>query len=104
MAGKKIQMDFEKALKQADELEDIARQIENISKSYVQESFNGILKDWKGESSNSYIKKGTKVSEDIKKKAESLKKTAVTIREIVKKNKEAESMANKIATERTYSK
>lgn len=104
MANIKLKINFEKALKQAEELENIAKEIENVAKVDLEDSFNSISRNWTGENSNNYIKKGAKVKEDIKKTAKNLKETAEAIREIVRRDKEAEEAAERIAQERSYSK
>lgn len=104
MANIKLNINFEKALKQAEELENIAKEIENVAKVDLEDSFNSISRNWTGENSNNYIKKGAKVKEDIKKTAKNLKETAEAIREIVRRDKEAEEAAERIAQERSYSK
>ena len=104
MANIKLKINFEKALKQAEELENIAKEIENVAKVDLEDSFNSISRNWTGEHSNNYIKKGAKVKEDIKKTAKNLKETAEAIREIVRRDKEAEEAAERIAQERSYSK
>ncbi|MDY5179703.1 hypothetical protein [Butyribacter sp.] len=104
MANIKLKINFEKALKQAEELENIAKEIENVAKVDLEDSFNSISRNWTGENSNNYIKKGVKVKEDIKKTAKNLKETAEAIREIVRRDKEAEEAAERIAQERSYSK
>lgn len=104
MANIKLNINFEKALKQAEELENIAKEIENVAKVDLEDSFNSISRNWIGENSNNYIKKGAKVKEDIKKTAKNLKETAEAIREIVRRDKEAEEAAERIAQERSYSK
>lgn len=102
MANIKLKINFEKALKQAEELENIAKEIENVAKVDLEDSFNSISRNWTGENSNNYIKKGAKVKEDIKKTAKNLKETAEAIREIVRRDKEAEEAAERIAQERSY--
>lgn len=104
MANIKLKINFEKALKQAEELENIAKEIENVAKVDLEDSFNSISRNWTGENSNNYIKKGAKVKEDIKKTAKNLKEAAEAIREIVRRDKEAEEAAERIAQERSYSK
>lgn len=104
MANIKLKINFEKALKQAEELENIAKEIENVAKVDLEDSFNSISRNWTGENSNNYIKKGAKVKEDIKKTAKNLNETAEAIREIVRRDKEAEEAAERIAQERSYSK
>lgn len=104
MANIKLKINFEKALKQAEELENIAKEIENVAKVDLEDSFNSISRNWTGGNSNNYIKKGAKVKEDIKKTAKNLKETAEAIREIVRRDKEAEEAAERIAQERSYSK
>lgn len=104
MASVKLKINFEKALQQAEELESIAKEIEDISNVTLEDNIGSISKKWTGENANKYIKKGSKVKEDIKNTAKKLKETANTIREIVKRDKEAEEAAERIAQERTYSK
>lgn len=105
MAGKAlINVNFEKAFKQADELEKIARSLEKTGKVDLADCMTEISANWTGENADNYVKKGGKVRSDIAENAKKLKKAAEAIREIAKTYKKAEEDADNIANIRTYNK
>ena len=96
-----IQMDFNKANKQAEELSEIANALDNLAQKDMLNCFNSIGNNWKGENADAYIKKGNIVKGNIEKVAKDLKKAAETIRKIAKNTKDAEMAALEIANNRT---
>lgn len=97
-----IQMDFANALRQADQLEKIAGNVEKLIDSQFQSCLDGVSAGWKGESAKLFLKKGNVVGENVKKLARNLRNTAQAVRQIAKTTYEAERSAYEIAQERTY--
>lgn len=102
MANAFIKVDFEKVFQQANELDEIAANLDNLQKSDLADCMSETSRNWSGEHADNYMKKGVKVRSDISETAKKLKNTANMIREMAKKHKKAEEEAEKIANIRTY--
>lgn len=99
-----INMDFERAKQQADNLDDVAKNIQKMLNNDFVPCMQGISRNWKGENAGKYIKKGEKLQENMKKSVDKLKKTAETIRTIAENTYKAEKAAYEAAMARTYNK
>lgn len=97
-----IQMDFEKAKRQAEELERIAKDIRKVADHDMQDCMREISSNWKGEQARLYIAKGQAVGENIRKAADGLAKTAAAVRTIARNNYNAEKTALELARAREY--
>jgi uncharacterized protein YukE len=95
-------MDFSKAMKQADKLDEIAQKINQAGQTDLMNCMQKIGEDWKSDSSTAYQKKGKVVAENLVKISDSLKKTAQAIRKIAKTTYDAEMRALEIAKVRKY--
>ncbi|MBQ9991569.1 MAG: hypothetical protein IJP31_11635 [Lachnospiraceae bacterium] len=98
-----IIFNFQKAKRQADELDQIASNISKMASSEFGETMQNIARNWKGEKANAYLAKGSILQEDMKSTAGFLHKIAAEIREIAQRIYEAEMRALAIAQERNYS-
>lgn len=103
MANIIIDTDYNKALKQAEELEDIAQKLSKLEDSDLANILSSIGKNWTGDCAECYAKKGAKARKHLKDTAKGVNKTAKTLREIVKREKAAEDAAKKLASIRSYS-
>jgi WXG100 family type VII secretion target len=97
-----IQMDFTKAKAQANQLEQIAQDIEKLANSDLEECMSGVATNWKGESATAYVKKGRQLEVEMRKSAKELRKIAQTIRKVAKNTYDAEKTAIIVAKNRTY--
>lgn len=92
-----IQIDFRKTIQKAEELDQLARQLENLAKG----NFEGILQDigrtWTGEASIQYRNKGRILEESMKEKAEQLRSIADSMRTVARETYNAEKRAIQIA-------
>lgn len=102
---KMIEMDYQQAVSQAEELERIAVQLKN----QAEQNFPGIIENnqsaWQGDNADSYIKKANTLQPRMMRTmrtSENLKSVAQTIRTVSKNPYEAELRAIEIAQERTY--
>lgn len=95
-----IEFNYEKALRQAGELDDIAVRLENLSNK----SFQGLMQDlsgaWQSDHSKEYIDKCNKVAGDIVTTSDNLTRIAQAIRNVAEVIHEAELEAWRIAHER----
>lgn len=99
-----INMDFSKANAQAAQLETVAKDLDTLAKTSLEDCMTGVKTNWTGSSATSYVKKGQKIQESMKQSAKNLNTIAGTIRQIAKKTYEAEKAAYELAQKRTYSK
>lgn len=95
-----IQMDFDRAARQANELDNIANNLSTISGKDFPDILNQLGGDWKGDNADKYIRKGFALTENMQKTVVSLRQTANTIRSIAKNIYDAEMEALRIAEER----
>ena len=102
MANALIKVDFEKAFQQANELDEIAANLDNLQKTDLADCMAEVSRNWTGDHADNYIKKGAKTRNDINETARDLKNVANAIREMAKRYKKAEEDAEKIANIRTY--
>ena len=97
-----IEMEFQNARRQADELEQISKSLSMLADSSFQSCLAGIAAAWKGENAAAFCKKGNLVGNNVKNTAQDLKHVAETIREIVQNTYNAEKQNYEIAQARTY--
>lgn len=91
-----IEMDFQNAKKQADELEQIAQNLLMLAEQEFQTCLTGIAANWKGENAAAFCKKGAIVEDRIKNSALNLRKTAEVIRQTAKNTYDAEKTSYEI--------
>lgn len=102
MTEQTIIFNFQKAKQQADELEQIANDLSNLSGKDFNSIMQNVSTSWKGEAATAYLKKGEILQEDMVKTANSLRDVAAEIRKTAKRLYDAEMEALRIAKERTY--
>ena len=95
-----IQMDFQKTVRQAEHLEDIAGKIDQVAKRDLESCMNSISRDWISDNSKKYCKKGREVASQLQTLANGIKNSAVTIKTIAKNTYNAEMRARELALER----
>lgn len=98
----KIEIDFSKALKQADELDAIANRIRRISQNNINTTLHNISQNWQSDNSGSFYMKGTQLAGNITETANQLSMIAQNIRNIARRTYEAEKRAQEIAMKRNY--
>lgn len=97
-----IRMNFRKALEQAREVEDISKDLSNLSRGPFEEAMNQLAANWTGENSRKFVAKGGLLREQLEGTSRELKDTAETIRRIAQEIYEAEMEALRIAEERRH--
>ena len=93
-------MDFDRAARQADELDNIANNLNTISSKDLPNILDQLRGDWKGDNADRYIGKGFVLTENMQKTVTSIRQAAATIRTIAKNIYDAEMEALRIAEER----
>lgn len=99
-----IRFDYNKAIRRAEELEEAARNLRQLSDRELEDSLQSLANAWRGEAANAYIRKGNQLQEKILANARKLTDTAKTIRSTAKRTYDAEMWAYRIAQERLYNK
>lgn len=92
-----IEMDFERAMAQAQELEEISDELSKIASAHVADAFEMLAKNWQGDNSKNFLKKSSGLTTDMIETADDLLKIARNIRTTAGIVYKAESMARQIA-------
>lgn len=96
-----IYFNYDKAIGQANRLDDIAKRLTNAADVSMEGILGDVHNAWKSDSASAYLKKGEKVEKDIRTTAKNLQSIAQTIRIIAARIRNAELEAWRIANERT---
>ena len=97
-----IRMEYDKAMKQAEKLDQIAADLRRVADQRFTPSLSRINRAWKSDSSVKFVRKGNKLAEEIRTRAKEIEKAAKTVRTIARNTYNAEMRARQIAKERTY--
>lgn len=98
----RIEMDFQRANRQADSLEELASELGKLAGSQFEGSLNELAANWKGDNANAFLQKGARLEENMKQTAKSIKNTAIQLRRTAKLIYDAEMYAKKLAEKREY--
>lgn len=97
-----INFNYNRAIQQASELDEIANNLSRLTSSEFAETMQNISANWKGENANKYLKKGERLQSDMSSTAKSLHGVASEIRRIAKRIYDAEMYALALARAREY--
>lgn len=97
-----IELNFRQAKQQAEQLESLAKSLENLAKNDLDGTLRQLSSAWKGESASAYMRKGERLEEKIIQTAEDLQRTAQTIRSTAQRTYNAEIRARELAKQREY--
>lgn len=92
-----IQLNYQKAIRQANQLEDLANDLRNIANRNVDDALDQVAANWKGDSANMFLQKGNKAKNDLIASAKQLSNTAKAIRKAAENVRRAELEAKRIA-------
>ena len=92
-----INFNYQKAMRQAAQLEDLANQLKRIANSDVDSALDQVAGSWKGDSANIFLQKGNKAKNDLIQSAKQLQNTANAIRSAARALRAAEIRAKQIA-------
>lgn len=98
----KIDIDFEMMMIQANSLERLAEQMQNLSEKSFNTSLQSIAASWKGDNANLYLAKGEQIKHNTISTAQNLKEIAQNIKSRTQFMYNKEKTAIEIATKRTY--
>lgn len=97
-----ILYDFQKAINDAEVLENAANKMRCLAENDIENSKRAISVAWQGESSEAYQRKCVRLQTNILNSAKDLKKQAEAIRSMAKRTYEAEMRAYRLANDRNY--
>ena len=92
-----IRMDYNRAVAQANSLEQIAEEMRNSAENDLRDCMLEIAGNWTGENARAYLQKVEKLSDSVRKTSERLKDTAEAIRKIARNTYNAEMRALELA-------
>lgn len=92
-----LQFDFQKAERQAAELETLAEKMKSIACSQYEDTISNLSGAWQGTSANTYMKKARILQEKMKNNADDLKRTAQALRTVAAVVRAAEEKARELA-------
>ena len=96
-----ISIDFYKAMRQADKLDDQAENLRNMARGKYNESMQMLAGNWQSESADEFFKKADRLRREIESTAKDLEIIAGNLRRAAKRIYEAEKKAQEIARRRT---
>lgn len=97
-----IRFNFQKALRQADQLDTIANNLSKLSSGDLNGTLQMVSANWKGQNASAYLAKGGKLQGNISTTAKELHSIASDIRTIAQRVYRAEMAALAIAQARKY--
>lgn len=80
-----IEADFHMAMMKADQLEEIAKRLSDLSDRQLSGTMQDLSCGWKGENACAYLKKGSKLQEKIRATSNDLRNVAGELRSAGKK-------------------
>lgn len=92
-----IRLEYNKAIRQAEELERVASELRNLANSDLDGCLGRISTNWTGVNATEYVRKGRKLKQKMLDSATNLTKVARTIRTIAKNTRDADLRAREIA-------
>ena len=95
-----IRLNFRQAMTQADRLDEVARQLENLSDRDMESSLRTLSSSWKGENASAFLQTGDILKGNIRNTAGAVRGTAGDIRTIARRIYQAEMDALRIASTR----
>jgi len=75
-----IEMDFSRAVSQANELESLSKELSNIATQQIEKALKLLACSWKGDNSELFTDKGVKLSDEILNMADDLIKIAKSVK------------------------
>lgn len=95
-----IQMDFNRMIRKANDLEQIAERLGHLAEGSVAETLQTIDRAWSGEASREYLGKGNALKDKLKENASQAKKIAESMRTTARATYNAEKEAILLAQQK----
>lgn len=97
-----IEMDYQRAMAQADELDHLASQLKSQAEQNFPEILANVQAAWQGDNANAYVSKAKNLQPRMLNASRNLSNVASTIRTVATNTYRAEMQAYEIAQQRTY--
>ena len=91
-----INIDFNKARQQADRLEALANELDNLTQNDYVSAMEQVRSGWKGEASDQFLAKGGVLENDLRGTVENMRKVVANIRDMVTKVERAQQLAQAV--------
>lgn len=95
-----INMNFNLTMNKAQELDNLAGELERMATSNLENTLQTLSRSWTGDAANAYINKGRIMENKIKSSADQLRAIAGTLRHVAQVTYNAEIQAYMIANQR----
>lgn len=97
-----IEFNFRRAMNQADQIDNLANNLSNLSRNRFAGAMQGISANWKGDNASLYLSKGERLQGNMNGSANELHSIASDIRTVARRLYRAEMAALEIAMRREY--
>lgn len=97
-----LEIDFQKARKQADKLDRLAKDLEKLTKQEYSTTMEQIRSNWTGDSANRYLSKGALLESEMEGTVKKLKNVANSIRSTVNRLEEAQRKAQEVISNKNF--
>lgn len=95
-----LQFDFQKAARQAAELEALAEKMKSLACSRYEDTIQTLSGAWQGTSADTYMKKAKILQDKMERNADDLRRTAEALRTVAQIVRNAEIRAEELARQR----
>ena len=95
-----IEMNFSRAKRQAEQLEEAASRLEKIASGSIDEALGTVSGNWEGENADQYLRKAQTIRDKLLTTSGDIKGTAQTVRTIAETIYKAEMTALELALKR----
>ncbi|MBR3525129.1 MAG: hypothetical protein IKO11_04715 [Lachnospiraceae bacterium] len=102
MGKREIKLNYDKAIRQAERLETIGKEVDTMAQNDYDNTLNGIAGAWSGENAAAYLERAGQLKEKMITTAKNILLVADEIRRKAKRIFDAEMAALEIAESRTY--
>lgn len=92
-----IYMNYNKAMKQANRLEELANELRGLANNDVDDTLSHLSSQWKGDNANTYVRKGYELQKNLLATAKKMTDTATAIRTAAKRTRASEIAAIELA-------
>ena len=97
-----INLDYQRAIEQADALEELASGLKGMAEEDVSKLMKDIKLAWEGDNSEAYLAKVGIFQQNVQKTSAKMSNIAATVRQMAENIRDAELENLRLAQERTY--
>ncbi len=97
-----IHLDYNQAMRQADKLDELAAELEQVGGTKLGEALGQVRANWSGENADAFLRKANVLTTQNGKNVKKLRSIASTIRTVATNTYNADLRALRIAQERGY--